>query len=1051
MNRVITASAGTGKTWRLTVEYLSLLLKIGRESNFSDPTAFSGILVITFTRKATAEILERILSFLNALVTPRDCEQEEQGKLLRDVLDIRNQQEVEYLRKVLQGMRRHPDQIRVRTIDAFTQTVFRTLVTPFLFVSRFDLDSSATPDIMRETLSRELNDPDGFRVFEALFSRHTDKIRDLQHYETFISRLLEIRTLVERMQPILPEQTSEEFYTRFREEAADFFYDLLEASADEFEKCLKGDVKKDFQGYTEDSVILVHRIHTLFQPGYLRQRADALLPEGLFAKNSKWLKLHPAFIDPYTGICSSLQQGIATEAREQSAFLCLLARRVYQTVDRLRLERRVFDYSDITALTLNLLSGWSDSLTADVAYESLSARIRYLLLDEFQDTSVAQWQLLLPLLREAVSGAGIHPDGGFVLVGDEKQAIYGWRGGERKLLTAVPNAFSGYDLATDRLDTCRRSLPAVMALVNSVFSGAANTYPDWHYEPVQGKRDNPRGWTRVVLDRYTNNSEHTAKDCLRDFVETHFLPNFERMGRPADTAIITRRNADISEIAHHLTRAGISVQLESARPLVEHRSVSPLVSLLRWRAWGRTLDLLAFLRSDWACLGDTEFKRLLSDFRNLDEFAPDFLARWFASLPGLASIFETLRETATITDLLSETLTHFGAEFTTDLDWRNIDAFLRIARGFNDPTGFAAFLEFLANGSSSTPQVSGEDPHGVRLLTVHKAKGLEFASTFVYLLFNNRKGGFTNPLKTDIWCTFDDGFEHLDEALLTVHDTRRSLQAVSPEADPKLCGLRDAHTREELLGELNNLYVALTRARDNLFIFATVEATEKSVESLDTSRVAGLYNLLLPFANFTDGSFTPASDEAAPSSLPPAQADWPVWTARTVESVDDAEREHLRRQHESLATLTGTLVHDYLAKVRRVSPESLSHARDAVVSRYGSLLPIGALDAACSEIADWVQANSETFAEHWQTVLTEYPVSENDQERRIDRLMIDPAQRLIRIVDYKTGSVGESTQSEDYPRIVRSMPGIGDHYTVEFMYLEMEDLGRKVRKLLKPE
>lgn len=137
-------------------------------------------------------------------------------------------------------------------------------------------------------------------------------------------------------------------------------------------------------------------------------------------------------------------------------------------------------YDDITWFTFETLFSSEppflnpeDAVSATEFYQCLSHRTRFLLIDEFQDTSLIQFNILKPIIEEITAGEGSKPFGGLIVVGDEKQSIFGWRGGERDLLLNLKDIFPALgDLTVEALDKSYRCGPTLMEFINQVFMNA---------------------------------------------------------------------------------------------------------------------------------------------------------------------------------------------------------------------------------------------------------------------------------------------------------------------------------------------------------------------------------------------------------------------------------------------------------------------------------------------------------------------------------------------------------------------------------------------------
>ena len=173
VKKVIRASAGTGKTYRLSLEYIGLLLQFHRHG-----LHFSEILVITFTKKATAEIRERIFSQLRDIV-----EQNESGLLLTQNLTeffgvSINENERRLLRDIYMDMLTNKQHVQISTIDSFTHTIFKTIIAPYLGITDFDIKTQIDDHILDELYRSILEDEEKLATFRSFFERSELKINN---------------------------------------------------------------------------------------------------------------------------------------------------------------------------------------------------------------------------------------------------------------------------------------------------------------------------------------------------------------------------------------------------------------------------------------------------------------------------------------------------------------------------------------------------------------------------------------------------------------------------------------------------------------------------------------------------------------------------------------------------------------------------------------------------------------------------------------------------------------------------------------------------------
>ncbi|MDZ7724801.1 MAG: UvrD-helicase domain-containing protein [candidate division KSB1 bacterium] len=459
IKRVIRASAGTGKTYRLSLEYLSLLCQYRHLG-----CQYKEILVITFTRKATAEIRDRIFTHLNELVNPKG-ESEELRRNLESVLGRSlSRDDLHFLRRSYHDMLSNKHQVKIMTIDSFTNTVFKSIIAPFLHIYDHEIDNVMDDAVKDNLFHMLLNDSELWEVFRSFLERGERKT--IQAYEQFLNTTIKQRWLYH----MIDESGARDFehtppkadalYQAVRQQLKtlliEFQQHVLKFHADARINALLKKNAKDFFNIEPDTP-LEHLSDECLQAvedrDHLEQKGHLLFDPfwngGKVFRANKYAEAKDHFLSAHQEFVASLAEYLlwmlaVPEERE----IRELIRKILREYDELTLRNRVFSHSDISFYTYRFLydpelSMVTDDTVTNDFYEHLTAKYRFMLIDEFQDTSLIQFRILMPIIREVISGAGIKEYGGVIVVGDEKQAIYGWRGGERDLLLSMPRLFSG--------------------------------------------------------------------------------------------------------------------------------------------------------------------------------------------------------------------------------------------------------------------------------------------------------------------------------------------------------------------------------------------------------------------------------------------------------------------------------------------------------------------------------------------------------------------------------------------------------------------------------
>jgi ATP-dependent helicase/nuclease subunit A len=472
-------------------------------------------------------------------------------------------------------------------------------------------------------------------------------------------------------------------------------------------------------------------------------------------------------------------------------------------------EKGVVLLKDIEQMIFRLLS--EDEMT--FIYERTGNEIRHILIDEFQDTSERQWTNLLPLILESVSKGGE-----VTIVGDAKQAIYRWRGGDSSLINALPlltnstiktftqlqsNSLEHYLSSEKVLGNNYRSSPNVVAFNNAIFEKigitysqvTASTYRDVHQEPVQNLSSG-------FVD-FQFNTEPSTKEAFQSWAKSKLLERLDELRsrgfRGNDIAILVRKGEESEMILNWLNEAGIQAVSPDSLLLQSSPQVRLLVDLLKWLTVPSStalntkiyLQLTAkksssniaaspihrIAQADNAELQHTVFLDILK------EMGYEIEMNSLRSLPPFGQILE---------------LIHVFRLDTSDdsllASWLNIvhNECLRNDRNLSE------ILEMWEWNKSAWRLESLDSVEAVNVLTIHKAKGLAWPIVILYH-FNWPKTG------NNVWVKLDTNRWILPYAQI-------SENCMSSQVLEQL----EEESGKKFLDELNTFYVAFTRPKYEL-------------------------------------------------------------------------------------------------------------------------------------------------------------------------------------------------------------------------------------------
>ena len=823
---VYKASAGSGKTFTLALQYIKTLLE--QESRHT----YSHILAVTFTNKATAEMKDRILQQLygiwKGLPSAQSYLTALRGELQADGVRLTDEEIRQRAGLSLCQILHDYNRFRVETIDSFFQSVLKNLAHELSLTANLKVDLNDTevldkavdrlmerlhlhPTVMdwileyvddrianneRWDIAREVKSFAAW-IFKEAYLTHEDRLRDVLN-DT--ARIRELRAAL---------NTEKETAMDIVQSAAANFRDELEQ-----------------RGLTLDRFKYGGNIAT-----YLRHiEAGNLAPDfkprmqGFVDSADNWLKKADQN-DPGLREAATCLQTLLGELR-QFQLDCLVRHNSASLAQKHLNPLRLLGVIDEEVTALNhennrfllaktpiLLHGLIEDNDAPFIFEKMGAFFHHVMIDEFQDTSTLQWRNFKVLLLESMASGF-----GNLIVGDVKQSIYRWRNGDWTILKNIKDEMAAHRPDIRNLDTNFRSEQRIVTFNNALFKAAAEeldrlapdapprlseAYADVAQECPPGKGE--RGYVQVrFFDRNDKETDWEARmlDELCDQVEA-----LHEAGLPyREMAILVRKRKFTAPIVRHFsTRFGDRVKMVSdeAFLLSSSLSVNILISAMRYMTNPDDRVALAFLArhaGENAMPEDTGLRQLAR--KDLESLLPE----------GFTRQLDTLR-TLPLYELQEELYTLFGLARIPGEDAYLFAYFDRLTDYLQDnPSDLSSFLTYWDETLSQTSIPSGE-VDGIRIFTVHQSKGLQFHTVFApYCDWDIEKdaNGFTrnNDL---LWCE--------------PHQTPYDMLPVIPitaQAAMRNSIFRAEYEEEHLqrrVDSLNLLYVTFTRAEKNLFVW----------------------------------------------------------------------------------------------------------------------------------------------------------------------------------------------------------------------------------------
>ena len=1031
---VYKASAGSGKTFTLATEYISLLVE--------NPMNYRTILAVTFTNKATEEMKMRILSQLYGIWKQLP----DSDKYLKKVQEKTGLDAEVISQRAgigLSNLLNNYNFFRVETIDTFFQSILRNMARELdlttnlriglndyqveeLAVDQLIADLSTTDAMLQwilQYIMDNISDDKSWNVIGQIkqFGRHIfsdaykdvgrcleEKLAEPGFFDQYTTRLRELR------------QSAEDCMKQF----ANAFFAILDDESLTVDDFLYG--KAGVCGF------FVKLRQGQFDEGIVGKRVtDSVGDPG------KWYKkTHPrrelihALAD--SKLDSLLRQALDERPRQwrlyKSADLTLrhlsqlrLLSGIEQKVHELNQDANRFLLSDTQQL-LHSLIGDSDS---PFIFEKIGAQLENVMIDEFQDTSTVQWQNFRVLLDEAMS----HMNSQNLIVGDVKQSIYRWRAGDWRLLNDIESQFDARQTETLPLGTNYRSQRRIITFNNTFFREAARL----EYLSVQEINE---AEASQLEKAYADVEQKIPEDQPDEgFVRIELLPTedyqeqvFQRLTETVSEllaagatqeqiAILVRTNAVIPLIAQYFMEQMPEVTIVSDEAFRLDASSAVCVLINAMRLLVHPTDQLTK-----AAIVKSYHTDILQDYQgdgvqmlattDLDELLPEAYIGHFDDLRSLP-----------LYDLAERLYTIFGLE---NLPGQSayVCAFYDYLVNFVNESAadITAFLnEWDETFCSKT--IQSDETSGIRIFSIHKSKGLEYEHVicpFCDWQLEKQSGNI-------LWCQPTEA-PFNDLPIVPVDYSQKQMMGTIYEAD-----YRHEHL-QNTVDNLNLLYVAFTRACRSLFVIGRRKATgtrslliEQALpivaEALQTDSQADILlegldddtqPLCLTYGTLTSSHLSPLTSHLSKNPFLQPYEPLPV-AIRTFESkvsfrqsnrskaFVEANDEEAARQQNYIQT--GSILHEVFSTIRTAAdiPDALQRLQSEGVIYDGTLTPeriTSMLQKRLKDprVADW-------FSDRWILFNECTILSVEDGQvcqHRPDRVMTDGHEWIV--VDFKFGS-----------------------------------------------
>ncbi|MEW6088747.1 MAG: UvrD-helicase domain-containing protein [bacterium] len=1013
---VVEASAGSGKTYALARHYLNLLFRDG-----SHPKDIENILAITFTNKAAAEMKERILEALRKIAFDKFSGPEEKKSILENIPDIKNIQIK--AQELMDYIIANYSFFQIQTIDSFinkilTSCAFRLDISPnfeikddhsrlLLYSLDECIDDANHNKFTREIFNNFLHQylylenkvgwmpkKDILNLINSMYSQKNIYGKNFRKFDLKGENILISKRSLLKLYRALNEKMTPDINGTFR----NFLAKFVENNEDNF----------DFADITKKT--------------FLRDELPALknktIPDEL---NKLWKEIR----------CKS---SILSEKESASFFNCYIDifNMVYEIFRKNARKDDLLFLGELNEQAHSLIR--KNEIDVPELYLRLSTRIRHFLIDEFQDTSVLQWRNLDPMIEEILSTGG-----SFFYVGDKKQAIFRFRGGESALFDNIKTNYREY-VKQNFLDTNYRSQKAIIEFINKVFA-EGNLRNFINYQ--QSENDTLRNFSENDIDEITDifsfaKQKHRTdekyqfgfvkveaveiadKEEKYEIIREKLLTLIEKLNpqdgiRLKDIAIICRENEEVELVSSWLIDKKIPVESEKTLNIKNNPFIKELISFLKFlNSPVDNLSFASFIIGDVFLKASGLKREIIEDYlfglrEKYSMEAGFYIYREFQNTYHdiWNDYIDNFFKTAGFTELY-EFIIDIYKKFNVFKNFPGQQAFFMhffqmIKENEKEHNGITNFLEYFEEVNNKNIFINAKDINAIKVLTIHKSKGLGFGSVIIpFLEFD--KNSFKSSKNQNI------NFIDKDSENLSLVRRDKKYAQLSEH----IASMYKEEYKKSFIDELNTLYVSLTRAKNELYIFIPF-SLKKTADENGELKTGNIAKYLIPENIYEWGTahkyLTEPDDKT--SSITLSLPEYKEWMLFLKEEFHDVNSIKNRSQ-----ILKGKILHEILSSIENMAEESQKGAVEKGISKAQVLFPdvsaFSEFKSIINKLLDKPELKKFFYVSDGKVYLEKNVVDYFGNTKRIDRLVIK--ENEVWIVEYKT--TGESTA--DYKEQVKN-------------------------------
>ncbi|MBF7091086.1 UvrD-helicase domain-containing protein [Flavobacterium sp. ALJ2] len=1021
------ASAGSGKTYTLVKEYLKIILSAPKND------AYRNILAITFTNKAVHEMKSRIVGSLSEF-----AKEEPSAKAIDLMQDLARETGLSIIelktksQNIIKHIIHNYAAFDISTIDKFTHKVIRAFA--------HDLNLPMTFEVTLDTENLLIEAVDAIIAQAGQDETLTKLLIDFTMEKTDDDKSWDVsREILETGRLILNENNRNEII-HFHDKSIGEFVEIKKKLT-----VLCKDLDEENATFAVNALLLIEKNGIdlkSFSRGTFPNHLESIRDGKFNPKNKTFHEFDDIAINK-TAKDRVLIENIIPELLQildkvyknfekrdfYKAFLknitpLSLLNTVSNELEKIQKEQNVLSISEFNAIIHREIQ----NQPAPFIYERLGERYRHFFIDEFQDTSEMQWQNLIPLIDNALSGQDdFGVKGTLMIVGDPKQSIYRWRGGKAEQFIELSkdlNPFNNPDKTITHLDTNYRSYSEVIEfnngffkLISSEFENAdyKDLYENHSYQKTNAKKG---GYVNISFLPVVDKSDQIEDEAVLEKTDLYVLATLNTIQKVLregfeykDIVVLTRKRSQGIAVANYLTEQNIPLLSSETLMIQNATEVRLIIHLLKYL--NNNADLEAKANFLHFMAKNADVKMPIHDFiaEGMAERDEISFEKWLEKFDVLLS-FESIRKKS-----LYESVETIISKFVR-LEYNNayVQYFLDIVleRDIRNQAGISDFLSYWDKNSEKFSIPSPEGNNAVRIMTIHKSKGLEFP----VVIMPFAEEDYSRKPKDKLWLNAEEEDFGLPKVLI---DNSSAVAGFGEDA----AVVFNLKKQEELLDNVNVLYVALTRAEEQLYVISQ-EIKPRKDGDFPGNMASFFIKYLIDLGVYDENKLEYEFGNSAKLSSGEKHSS----SAKTIplvsevlnpKSIKIAQREALMwGTHQQEAISYGNVIHEILAFVKYKSDIDLA----VVKALEDGLITFDQKDIVLKTIQEIVNHSEINICfEVGNRVLNEETIIQKEGKvLKPDRVVITPNGEAY-LLDYKTGLSNPKykQQVEEYQFAIENM------------------------------